>query len=507
MTIKELETRTGMTRANIRFYEGEGLLTPKRLDNGYRDYSEEDARTLEKVRLLRQLQLDIDTIRKIQAGALTLEQALFVQSTKLEGDRAVIERAAEVCRGIEASGVEYAALEPRPWLIRLQPPERPSLPVPPPPAPAAAEGGREEEPSACWHPWMRLFARELDMVLYGTIYEVLWMLLFWDQDVPLSTWGFLQSLALLAFALAVEPLWLHFLGWTPGKWLFGLKVRDVDGGKLTIEKGLARSWQVFREGYGWYIPFWSEWRMWQCRKLGLEGQDCWWDTDWCLHYTKVERRVHSGAVFVLALLVCAGTAQAAKELTDLPRYRGGLTVEEFSRNYNQFRDRLEFDDVPALDMEGQWDEWEQDGTVVVHGATSYISSDGTTYTIENPVEGTTVWPPLEFAMEDGRITAVTVRAESRDSMINTLWMREYLLLAAMSGSADGQDILRFDVADGLPTMLNMAPSEDAELDFWGLHLSQRVDCEGYDPDTMWALDEDAPRRFEKTLTISLPEAQ
>ena len=37
MTIKELENRTGMTRANIRFYEGEGLLSPRRLENGYRD--------------------------------------------------------------------------------------------------------------------------------------------------------------------------------------------------------------------------------------------------------------------------------------------------------------------------------------------------------------------------------------------------------------------------------------------------------------------------------------
>ena len=28
MTIKEMETRSGLTRANIRFYEAEGLLTP-----------------------------------------------------------------------------------------------------------------------------------------------------------------------------------------------------------------------------------------------------------------------------------------------------------------------------------------------------------------------------------------------------------------------------------------------------------------------------------------------
>ena len=37
MTIAELERRSGMTRANIRFYEGEGLISPARRENGYRD--------------------------------------------------------------------------------------------------------------------------------------------------------------------------------------------------------------------------------------------------------------------------------------------------------------------------------------------------------------------------------------------------------------------------------------------------------------------------------------
>ena len=73
MTIKELEQRTGMPRANIRYYEEEGLLSPRRLDNGYRDYAEEDVRTLEKIKLLRSLQLDIGTIRLLQQGKLILK--------------------------------------------------------------------------------------------------------------------------------------------------------------------------------------------------------------------------------------------------------------------------------------------------------------------------------------------------------------------------------------------------------------------------------------------------
>ena len=74
MTIKELEERTGMTRANIRFYESEGLLSPARRENGYRDYSEEDVKTLEKIKLLRELHLDIDTIRLVQKAELPLER-------------------------------------------------------------------------------------------------------------------------------------------------------------------------------------------------------------------------------------------------------------------------------------------------------------------------------------------------------------------------------------------------------------------------------------------------
>lgn len=77
MTIKELEARTGIVRANIRYYEREGLLSPRRLDNGYRDYSEEDVRTLEKIKLLRSLQVDLGTIRLVQQGKLALEQAMF----------------------------------------------------------------------------------------------------------------------------------------------------------------------------------------------------------------------------------------------------------------------------------------------------------------------------------------------------------------------------------------------------------------------------------------------
>ena len=39
MTSKEMEARSGVLRANICYYEAEGLLCPRREKNGYRDYS------------------------------------------------------------------------------------------------------------------------------------------------------------------------------------------------------------------------------------------------------------------------------------------------------------------------------------------------------------------------------------------------------------------------------------------------------------------------------------
>ena len=59
MNIAEAERRTGLSRANIRFYEKEGLLTPTRGANGYRDYTEDDVQTLRKIMLLRRLRLSV----------------------------------------------------------------------------------------------------------------------------------------------------------------------------------------------------------------------------------------------------------------------------------------------------------------------------------------------------------------------------------------------------------------------------------------------------------------
>lgn len=76
MKINELETLLGQSRANIRFYEKEGLLSPTRNENGYREYTEEDIAVLKKIIIFRKLGLSLPDIKSILEGNLDLSVAM-----------------------------------------------------------------------------------------------------------------------------------------------------------------------------------------------------------------------------------------------------------------------------------------------------------------------------------------------------------------------------------------------------------------------------------------------
>ncbi len=76
MTIKDMEEVLGIPRATIRFYEKEGLISPKREENGYRDYSQEDLEKVKKIVILRKIGLSVNDISDIFDGAKPLPEAL-----------------------------------------------------------------------------------------------------------------------------------------------------------------------------------------------------------------------------------------------------------------------------------------------------------------------------------------------------------------------------------------------------------------------------------------------
>lgn len=120
MKIADVESKTGLTRANIRFYEREGLLCPERHENGYRNYTEAHVETLLKIKLLRKLQVPLDQIRAVQDGEASLDAVLEGQVQRLEQQIRHLERARAVCLAICADGTDYSRLDAIRYLALLE---------------------------------------------------------------------------------------------------------------------------------------------------------------------------------------------------------------------------------------------------------------------------------------------------------------------------------------------------------------------------------------------------
>jgi uncharacterized RDD family membrane protein YckC len=95
-------------------------------------------------------------------------------------------------------------------------------------------------------PWVRFFARWIDMSLWGTATLVLLTLLgfngFAFKWIAASTW------------LLVEAALLSSFGTTMGKSLLGITVRNADGTNLSYGAALGRALGVWVKGQGCNIP-------------------------------------------------------------------------------------------------------------------------------------------------------------------------------------------------------------------------------------------------------------
>ena len=110
MNIQELEKRTGITKQNIRFYERKGLLCPKRnTANNYREYTEEDERTLKTIRLLRKLDVSIEEIRETLEGRLGLEKLMQGHLAELQNRQKELNAGISICKKL--THTELAALD------------------------------------------------------------------------------------------------------------------------------------------------------------------------------------------------------------------------------------------------------------------------------------------------------------------------------------------------------------------------------------------------------------
>lgn len=391
MTVKEVEERTGLPRANIRYYESEGLIHPARGENGYRDYRQEDLDTLLKIKLLRQVGFSLEEIRALQAGELDLEPALEGRLAALSAQRTELGQAAGICRAMREDHVRYDTLDAPAYLDRMNQPERPAL------------TWREDPPPQAVFPWRRFWARTVDLTLCTFLYYGA-LALLGRISVLNRTGGYeiLDQFGVLALLLLLEPLCLHLWGATPGKFLFGLRLTRSDGSCFSYREGLRRTALVLVGIGGNLIPLVSS---------GLMIAYCWQDYHgrlqfWCRGtdevYTDGSRPGQSywstsksrlkalGALGLVLGSFALGIGIQNWVLAPVNQDRE-MTVEQFVENYNQFSQALAGADeaVERLTVEGTFVEPEDPPGAVV------ISLHE-----EAPLR-------LAFQEEDGALTAVS----------------------------------------------------------------------------------------------------
>ncbi len=125
MKINQVEELVGITKKNIRFYEEQGLINPERnRDNGYREYSLKDVDLLNKIKLLRSLDVPIDEIRKLEVGEISMVDCLDRHISNFTHRQKELDIMKEMCREIMAENVQFDDLQADSYLENMRNLER-----------------------------------------------------------------------------------------------------------------------------------------------------------------------------------------------------------------------------------------------------------------------------------------------------------------------------------------------------------------------------------------------
>ena len=404
MQIKEIEGLSGMERATIRFYEQEGFIRPKRLDNGYRDYSQEDLQILLRIKLLRSLNISLEEIKEVKDGSQDLADTLSKQISKLDQDIQDVSYAKDVCRALRRDRVSFANLDAQKYLDGI---DR-----------TTKETGttyfsvKENEISQVFNYWRRFLARSFDFFIYNILWSAFIGTAFHITILGRTSLGLVfDAIIVLLLVLFLEPLWLHLFGTTLGKAIFGLRIKNPNGSNLSYGQALDRTFGVIATGMGFNIPIYGLYRLWKSLKISIKNESQPWD--YSVSYSIKDTKAYRGPVYMggiaalVAITLIIGSAQ------DLPPNRGDLTVSEFVDNHRYYSKHLGINYKDEyLNEQGKW-------VKNVGGSEAIVRTDNSK-------------PKFKFTIEDGYVTGISYPLKIEDNTFTYHRDNESMKVAALA---------------------------------------------------------------------------
>ncbi|MEN1760289.1 RDD family protein [Anoxynatronum sibiricum] len=322
---------------------------------------------------------------------------------------------------------------------------------------------KEVESTVVGHPWRRLIARSFDQSLYGILWAAIhYFIIRWHPPNHFLI-NLLDSYIILGMMMVIEPALLAFWGTTPGKFIFGLEIRNTDGSLLTYKQGFSRMLGVFAKGLGYGIPIYNLVRCWRSSEATLQGEVLEWDEG--LSYQLKDTRQLRGWIMAIAYVTVLASAFWIIMQAQLPVHRGDLTPETYAANVNDMLTRPNRGAWSRrMTATGEWVEIED------HRPNRYYFD----FDFDGPP------PKHELTVENGVVTGVSFEVERTDT---DFWQPTYshqkeLMVMAFVGAQKNVSGYGLIFGSGLQEMLSQRDSYAREIA--GVRITNEVTRSGFD---------------------------
>ena len=111
MKIKELENLLSISRSNVRFYEKQGLFSPERKDNNYREYTNQDIEVLKKIIILRKMGFTVEEIKLIQNNDLSFAEAIANAQRRIEDEIEQLNGSLKLIKQVAQENLSYDGID------------------------------------------------------------------------------------------------------------------------------------------------------------------------------------------------------------------------------------------------------------------------------------------------------------------------------------------------------------------------------------------------------------
>ena len=111
MKIKELENLLSISRYNVRFYEKQGLFSPERKDNNYREYTNQDIEVLKKIIIFRKMGFTVEEIKLIQNNDLSFAEAIANAQRRIEDEIEQLNGSLKLIKQVAQENLSYDGID------------------------------------------------------------------------------------------------------------------------------------------------------------------------------------------------------------------------------------------------------------------------------------------------------------------------------------------------------------------------------------------------------------